>query len=71
MSETEIALARAYLETSGHDPVTALIRSVRDLARTRNLISPGYVRGRLPGPSLARTIDEVVVAETGPRQMSS
>ena len=58
MSETEIALARAYLETSGHDPVTALIRSVRDLTRTRNLVSPGYVRGKLPGPRLHVTIDE-------------
>lgn len=32
MSEVEISLTRAYLDAAGHDPVTALIRSVRDLA---------------------------------------
>lgn len=49
MSETEIALARAYLIAAGQDPVAALIRSVKDLARTRDLVSPGYVRGEWPG----------------------
>ena len=39
MSETEIALARAYLDAAGQDPVGALIRSVRDLARTRRLLA--------------------------------
>ena len=57
MIESEIALARAYLAVSGQDPVTALIRSVRDLERTRNLVSPGYVRGRLPGPNTAPVIE--------------
>lgn len=38
MSETEIALARAYLARSGQDPVAALIRSVKDLARMRRLL---------------------------------
>ena len=63
MSETEIALARAYLAVSGQDPVTALIRSVKDLTRTRNLVSPGYVRGRLPGPNLAPVLDEEPVPD--------
>ena len=39
MSTFEIALARAYLEASEQDPITALIRSVRDLAQTRMLIA--------------------------------
>lgn len=39
MSETEIALAQAYLKVSGQDPVSALIRSVRDLARTRRILA--------------------------------
>lgn len=39
MSETEIALAKAYLSASGQDPIAALIRSVRDLARTRRLLA--------------------------------
>ena len=37
MSEVEIELARAYLRSSGQDPVAALIRSVRDIARMRRL----------------------------------
>lgn len=41
MSETEIDLARAYLEAAAHDPVGALIRSVRDLARARRLLASG------------------------------
>ncbi|MBV9077570.1 MAG: hypothetical protein JO048_08805 [Methylobacteriaceae bacterium] len=49
MSEMEIALARAYLKAADQDPVGALIRSVRDLARTQGYVSAGYVRGRLPG----------------------
>ena len=50
MSEIEIDLARAYLVTCGQDPVMALIRSVKDLVRMRDLVSPGYVRGRPPLP---------------------
>jgi hypothetical protein len=57
MSEIEIALARAYLSASGQDPVGALIRSVRDLARARDLVSLGYVRGALPGPAPAEAMD--------------
>lgn len=38
MSETEIALAQAYLARSGQDPVAALIRSVRDVAAMRRLL---------------------------------
>lgn len=34
MTETEIELTRAYLRLAGHDPIAALIRSVRDLTRT-------------------------------------
>lgn len=50
MSEMEIALARAYLSAAGQDAVGALIRSVRDLAKARALVSVGFVRGDLPGP---------------------
>jgi hypothetical protein len=39
MDSLEISLARAYLAASGQDPVTALIRSVKDLARTRRLLA--------------------------------
>lgn len=39
MSETEIALARAYLTASDQDPVAALIRSVKDLAQTRRMLA--------------------------------
>ena len=39
MNETEIALARAYLARAGQDPVTALICSVRDVARLRRSIA--------------------------------
>lgn len=38
MSETEIALAKAYLARSGQDPIAALIRSVRDIAAMRRLL---------------------------------
>lgn len=43
MSETEIALASAYLKASGQDPVAALIRSVRDLARVRRMMTPAEI----------------------------
>lgn len=39
MDSLEISIARAYLAASGQDPVTALIRSVKDLARTRRLLA--------------------------------
>lgn len=42
MSETEIALARAYLSAAGQDPVAALIRSVKDLARMGRILH-GFV----------------------------
>ena len=43
MTELEIALARAYLLASDQDPVSALIRSVKDLARLRRQ-TPGADR---------------------------
>jgi hypothetical protein len=39
MSIVEIELARGYLARSDQDPVAALIRSVRDLARLRRLLA--------------------------------
>jgi hypothetical protein len=39
MDTLEISLARAYLAASGQDPVTALIRSVKDLARVRRMLA--------------------------------
>lgn len=41
MSDFEIALASSYLARSGQDPVAALIRSVRDIARLRDLMAHG------------------------------
>jgi hypothetical protein len=38
MDALEISLAQAYLAASGQDPVTALIRSVKDLARVRRML---------------------------------
>ena len=38
MDNIEIALARRYLEASGQDAITALIRSVKDLARMGRLV---------------------------------
>lgn len=49
MSEFEIALTRAYLRAAGQDPVAALIRSVRDLTRTR-LAAAGDVVEPDPAP---------------------
>lgn len=43
MSETEIDLAKQYLSAAGQDPVAALIRSVRDLARARRLLAGSNV----------------------------
>ena len=66
MSETEIALAQAYLSASDQDPVGALIRSVKDLARTRRLLAslprPGQEDGplRLAGPRDGRRDDRVL-----------
>lgn len=60
MSEVEIALARAYLSAAGQDAVGALIRSVRDLARARELVSVGYVRGSLPGPDGCEETDALI-----------
>lgn len=39
MSIVEIELARGYLARSDQDPVAALIRSVRDLAKLRRLLA--------------------------------
>lgn len=43
MSETEIDLAKRYLSAAGQDPVAALIRSVRDLARAHRLLAGSTV----------------------------
>lgn len=47
MSETEIDLARGYLAAAEQDPVAALIRSVKDLARTRRMLAalPALIAG--------------------------
>ncbi len=50
MSETEIALAQAYLSASDQDPVGALIRSVKDLARTRRLLASLHAIEANPEP---------------------
>jgi hypothetical protein len=68
MSETEIALARAYLIAAGQDPVAALIRSVKDLAKTRELVSPGYVRGEWPGLALQDERQRQVAAAPEPNR---
>ena len=39
MDSLEISLTRAYLAASGQDPITALIRSVKDLARVRRMLT--------------------------------
>jgi hypothetical protein len=39
MSEHEITMARAYLNASDQDPVGALIRSIKDLAHARRMLS--------------------------------
>ncbi|TDR93453.1 hypothetical protein [Enterovirga rhinocerotis] len=49
MSETEIALARAYLSAAEQDPIAALIRSVKDLARMGRVLA-----GTVPGQELGR-----------------
>ena len=49
MSETEIALARAYLSAAEQDPIAALIRSVKDLARMGRILA-GSVPGQELGP---------------------
>ncbi|WP_375460093.1 hypothetical protein [uncultured Enterovirga sp.] len=46
MTEIEIELTRAYLQSSGQDPVAALIRSVRDLTRTLRHFSGGEFGAR-------------------------
>lgn len=47
MSEIEISLARAYLTASDQDPISALIRSVKDLAHTRRMLAslPDLIAG--------------------------
>jgi hypothetical protein len=54
MDSLEISIARAYLAASGQDPVTALIRSVKDLARTRRLLADAQA-GALPDCQHAAT----------------
>lgn len=39
MTALEISLAQAYLKASGQDPITAFVRSVRDLARLGEMLS--------------------------------
>ncbi|MDB5510542.1 MAG: hypothetical protein JWR08_25 [Enterovirga sp.] len=39
MTALEISLAQAYLNASGQDPITAFVRSVRDLARLGEMLS--------------------------------
>ena len=58
MTTSEIALAQAYLAASGHDPITALIRSVRDNARMRRLLSgrSEFVAVRAALPPMAAAV---------------
>lgn len=54
MTEIEIELTRAYLQLANQDPVAALIRSVRDLARTRMPVSVSDAEFRSPPPTWNR-----------------
>lgn len=49
MDALEISLARAYLAASGQDPITALIRSVKDLARVRRMMTGAGVQHAAAG----------------------
>lgn len=54
MTEVEISLARAYLAASGQDPIAALVRSVRDIARLRRSAAATHNRD-LDGMTAARS----------------
>lgn len=65
MSETEIALARAYLTACGQDPVAALIRSVKDLAQTRRMLAglPALIAGLHDEEPTLRSLEAIEDAQ--------
>ena len=63
MSETEIDLAKQYLSAAGQDPVAALIRSVRDLARANRLLAGSIVVELHPARDRVRAREAAAAVE--------